>query len=109
LRCDLPNGGTETVLLGWRGFAGWRGRVGSPYPVVGFRSCGEFLDEGSNGPDFLVGSFGKIESWHAGHVDAIADDPENLRGCEILDHILEIWRVGAQTSENFAHMTPGPP
>jgi hypothetical protein len=64
-------------------------------------------NEGSNIPDFQIGSFDKIEFWHASHVDAVADDPENLRGREVFDHILEIWRVGVQTLGEFRPHDPG--
>jgi hypothetical protein len=44
---------------------------------------------------FQIGRFDKIESRHSSHVDAVADNPKDLRGREVLNHILEIWRVGA--------------
>jgi hypothetical protein len=105
----LARSGRQPPLVLRRGFAWQRARFGNPFSVVRFRNCGELLNEGSNIPDFQVGSFDEIESWHASHVDAVADDPENLRGREVLDHILEIRRSGRRPSENFAHMTPGPP
>src|SRR6266700_1394488 len=66
------------------------GRGRGPGLVIVFRNRRQLLEEGDYGPDFLIGHLDLAEARHAGHPDAVLDDPEQLLGQQIIDHVLEI-------------------
>src|SRR5579862_5164771 len=66
------------LLRGARRRRGWgRGRR-RPRLEIRLRDARELLDERDDPPDVVVRGAGAGKARHAGHVDAVLDDPEEL-------------------------------
>ncbi len=74
-----------------------RSGLRAPGLEVGVGHGREFLDEGDDRPDLLVRHLDHAEARHAGHVDAVLDDPEQVLGGPLAGDLLEIGRIRPQS------------
>src|SRR6516164_782649 len=65
----------------------------SPHLEITIAYARQLLDEGHNGPNFVVGHLDGAKARHAGHVDAILDRPEQLLRRALVGYILEVGRI----------------
>ena len=84
----------------------WRGGRG-PGLVVGLLDARQFLQEGDDRPDLVVFGAGKRKARHAGHVDAVLDHPEQLRGRAIVNDFLQVRRIGMQAFRKLGPIDAG--
>src|SRR5262245_1868841 len=79
----------------------WPSRVRGPRFEIFFRDARQLFEEGDNRPDFPVRHLDETEARHAGHVNAVLDDPEQFLWLALVDELLEVGWIGAQAFREF--------
>src|SRR5262245_7196512 len=72
-----------------------------PGPEVVIADARQLFDESYDAPDFLVGNINRAETRHAGHVDSVLDDPEQLLRCALVGDFFKVGRVRMQPLGKF--------